>query len=426
MTDTRGNTYIQAGTTITGTGMRQAIYYAKNIAAGSNTVTVAFNQAAPFADVRILEYSGLDQTSPLDVTAGAAGTGTAANSGAATTTSANELIVGAGMTASAYTATGTGFTLRTITNPNGDIAEDRTATATGSYSATAAILSSKPWIMQMATFRASGQGTGNPAPTVSAISPTLGTTAGGTPVTITGTGFRAGATASLGGTAATGVTVVNSTSITATTAAHAAGTVNVVVTNTDAQSGSLANGYTYTSTTASLGLVVPSGDPSSATVAAGQTASYILSIGGYGMSGTASLSCSGAPGGATCSVPASQPFSATVPATFHVNVTTTARTTGALRVPSFGLGTWMWSFGLLGMVILPGRSARRRVRQYLRLMPLTLILLLASCGGGGGNSGGGQSNPNPNGTAAGTYTLNVTATATGATPQTTSLTLIVQ
>ena len=262
---------------------------------------------------------------------------------------------------------------------------------------------------------------------MSAISPTLGTTTGGTPVTITGTGFRAGATASLGGTAATGVTVVNSTSITATAAAHAAGTVNVMVTNTDAQSGSLANSYTYTSTTASLGLVVPSGDPSSATVAAGQPASYILSIGGYGMSGTASLSCSGAPAGATCSVPASQPFSATAPATFHVSVTTTARTTGALRVPSFGLGAWMWSFGLLGIVILPG-SAHRRFRQYLRLAPLTLILLLASCGGGGGSSGGGQSNPNPNpnGTAAGTYTLNVTATATGATPQTTSLTLIVQ
>ncbi len=68
-------------------------------------------------------------------------------------------------------------------------------------------------------------------------------------MTITGTGFLAGATVSLGGTAATGVTVVNSTSITATTAAHAAGAVNVVVTNSDAQSGTLTNGYTYTTST---------------------------------------------------------------------------------------------------------------------------------------------------------------------------------
>ena len=42
------------------------------------------------------------------------------------------------------------------------------------------------------------------------------------------------------------MTVVSSTSITATTPAHAAGAVSVVVTNSDAQSGTLTNGYTYT------------------------------------------------------------------------------------------------------------------------------------------------------------------------------------
>src|SRR6185369_8946123 len=64
-------------------------------------------------------------------------------------------------------------------------------------------------------------------------------------VTITGSGFLAGATVTLGGTAATNVNVVGSTSITATTPAHVAGAVSVVVTNTDAKSGTLANGYTY-------------------------------------------------------------------------------------------------------------------------------------------------------------------------------------
>ena len=62
-------------------GLRQAIYYAKNIAAGSNTVTVKFNQAAVFPDVRILEYSGLDTSDPLDVTAGAVGTGASRTAG---------------------------------------------------------------------------------------------------------------------------------------------------------------------------------------------------------------------------------------------------------------------------------------------------------------------------------------------------------
>src|SRR5439155_10901129 len=48
------------------------------------------------------------------------------------------------------------------------------------------------------------------------------------------------------GTAATGVAVVSPTQITATTPAHAAGAVTVAVTNPDTQSGSLANGFTFT------------------------------------------------------------------------------------------------------------------------------------------------------------------------------------
>ncbi|MGH3515413.1 MAG: IPT/TIG domain-containing protein, partial [Pseudonocardiaceae bacterium] len=179
VSDSRGNTYAQAGTTVTGSGLRQAIYYAKNIATGSNTVTVAFNQAAAYVDVRILEYNGLDTSSPLDVTAGAAGSSISPNSGAATTTTANELIFGAGMTGDGYASAGSGFTSRIITPQSGDIAEDAVVSSTGSNSAAAPLKKSSTWIMQMATFRAGGQGGGNPAPTVSSISPTSGTANGG-------------------------------------------------------------------------------------------------------------------------------------------------------------------------------------------------------------------------------------------------------
>src|SRR5678815_6134346 len=99
VTDTRGNIYTRAIGPTTTTGLQQSIYYAKNIAAGANTVTVTFNKAAAYPDVRILEYSGLDKTSPLDTGAAASGSGTAANSGAVVTTSASELIFGAGTTA---------------------------------------------------------------------------------------------------------------------------------------------------------------------------------------------------------------------------------------------------------------------------------------------------------------------------------------
>src|SRR5205085_11196199 len=92
------------------------------------------------------------------------------------------------------------------------------------------------------SFTTAGTPPPGPAPTVSNINPNSGTTAGGTSVTITGTNFVSGATVKLGGTAATGIVVSNSTTITATTPAHAAGTADVVVTNPDNQSGTLTDG----------------------------------------------------------------------------------------------------------------------------------------------------------------------------------------
>jgi len=80
---------------------------------------------------------------------------------------------------------------------------------------------------------------------VSAISPAGGTTSGGTAITLTGNSFVAGATVSVGGSAATSVVVSSATRITAVTPAHAAGKVNVVVTNPDTSSATLTNGYFY-------------------------------------------------------------------------------------------------------------------------------------------------------------------------------------
>jgi IPT/TIG domain-containing protein len=244
--DSNQNSYIPAVGPTAGEALTQTIYYARNIAGGSNTVTVTFNQTATYPDVRVLEYSGADPTGPLDVTAAAASTGLTANSGSATTNTLSELVFGAGMTFTSFSTAGSGFTNRIITN-FGDIAEDATVLSAGSYSVTAPLTSAAPWLMQMATFQSAGQGSSNPAPTVSSITPSSGPASGGTAVTITGTGFLSGATVTLGGTAATGVNVVNSTSITSTTPAHAAGTVGVVVKNTDNQAGTLSGGYTYTS-----------------------------------------------------------------------------------------------------------------------------------------------------------------------------------
>jgi hypothetical protein len=242
ITDSKGNTYLPAIGPTAGTKLTQSIYYAKNIAAGTNTVSVTFNVAASYPDVRVLEYSGADKGNPLDVTSAAAGTSLTSNSGPASITSLNELIFGAGTTFNAYTP-GSGFTQRVLTN-FGDIVEDATVASMGTYSVTAPLHFSAPWVTQMATFRS--QGASTPTFTVNGISPNSGTASGGTSVMVTGTGFLPGATVTFGGTKGTNIAVPNGSTINVTTPSHAAGTVNVVVTNGIAQSGTLTNAYTYT------------------------------------------------------------------------------------------------------------------------------------------------------------------------------------
>ena len=148
--DSRGNNYLLAIGPTSGKGLRQSIYYAPGILSGSNTVTVNFSQAAVSADIRILEYRGV---TALDVTAGASGSGTAASSGVATTTSANELIFGANTVSTQYGTAGSGFTARIVTSPDSDLAEDKIVTTAGSYSATATLNGSGAWVMQMAAFK---------------------------------------------------------------------------------------------------------------------------------------------------------------------------------------------------------------------------------------------------------------------------------
>lgn len=97
------------------------------------------------------------------------------------------------------------------------------------------------------------------APTVTSLTPNRGVTAGGTVLVITGTQFAAGATVTIGGTPATGVTINSSTSITATTAAHSDGKFDVVVRNPDGRTATVEGGFTYfADVPAAFGKVGPS------------------------------------------------------------------------------------------------------------------------------------------------------------------------
>ncbi len=161
VTDNRGNNYQRvAGPTTQAQAGTQSIYYAPNIVAapaGGTTITVTFNAAVNYPDVRIAEYSGIDPLNPVDVSVSGTGFGATSSSGSVTTTNPNDLLIGANYVTSHTTGPGTGFTQRVITNPDGSILEDRVVTTAGSYSATAP-LNTCDWIMQMVAFRAALSG----------------------------------------------------------------------------------------------------------------------------------------------------------------------------------------------------------------------------------------------------------------------------
>jgi plastocyanin len=120
------------------------------------------------------------------------------------------------------------------------------------------------------------------APTVTGVSPASASTAGGMAVTVTGSGFAAGATVSFDGAPGSSVVVQSATSITTTTPAHAAGSVAVVVTNTDGQTGRLNGGLTYTApapappATVVVVTITPDGaTPSTITIAPGTRIRFV-------------------------------------------------------------------------------------------------------------------------------------------------------
>ena len=102
------------------------------------------------------------------------------------------------------------------------------------------------------------------APTVTSVVPNIGPTSGNRKVTINGTNFvNSSLAATFGGVAATSVTFVSSTQLTAVTPQHIVGKVAVGVSDSNG-SGSLPNAYTYTA-----GPVVWTVSPSSGKPAGG-------------------------------------------------------------------------------------------------------------------------------------------------------------
>jgi hypothetical protein len=268
VTDTAGNTYLPAGGTFSANSgintISQAIFYAADIkaSAAGNTITVTFNNTASAPDLRVLEYSGVSATFPLETASGGTGNAGTGNSGSVTY-AANSVIVAGGTTSGAFGAS-PNFTSRVL-DADGNIAGDIIATAGGSTAATDPV--SGNWVLQAAVF---GAGPTNiPAPTIAAsggINPQTGGDIGGTAVVITGTNFSPGASVLFGTFSGVNCAVANSTTINCLTPAEGSGTVNVTVTNVDGQSAvslasAMGGGYQFQPDNPSIGTIAPTTGP---------------------------------------------------------------------------------------------------------------------------------------------------------------------
>lgn len=166
---------------------------------------------------------------------------------------------------------------------------------------------------------------------VTSISPTSGPIAGGTVVTITGTGFTGATSVTFGGTPAV-FTFVNATTITATSPAHAAGTVDVLVTTPAGTSANTtADNFTYTS-----GPTVTSITPKAGPVGGGT----VVTITGSGFTGATSVTFGGT--AATPTVANDTTITVTSPAhaagTVDVRVVTPAGTSPNTAADDFVYG----------------------------------------------------------------------------------------
>ncbi|PJJ19003.1 uncharacterized protein YhjY with autotransporter beta-barrel domain [Janthinobacterium sp. 67] len=233
------------------------------------------------------------------------------------------------------TITGTGFTGATAVKFGATNATGYTVNSATQITATAPAGSAGTVNVTVTTAGgtsatgAANQFTYIPAPTVTSISPTAGPTAGGTSVTITGTGLTGTTAVTFGATAATGFTVNSATQITATAPAGSAGTVNVRVTTTGGTSAtSAANQYTYVATP-TVTSISPTAGPS--------TGGTTVTITGSNFSGTTAVTF-GATAATGFTVNSATQITATAPSgtgTVDVRVTTTGGTSATSAADQF-------------------------------------------------------------------------------------------
>jgi large repetitive protein len=297
---------------------------------GTITATTPASGSTGTVDVRVTTLGGQSATSsadqftydPVPAVTGVSPAAGPLSPGTGITISGSNFLSGSTVTVGGVAATGVHvvnsgtITATTPTSGSAGTVDVRVTTAGGQSPVSAA-----------------DEFTYDPVPTVTGLSKPGGPLAGGTPVTITGTGFVTGATVAFGSGAGAGVDVVNSTTITVTSPSGAAGEVPVIVTTPGGSSSDTgpATEFTYTD-----GPLVDSVDPAAGPLVGGTS----VTITGTNLGGATAVSFGSTP--ATTFTDTSGTITATTPAevagTVYVVVTTSGGTS-----PSTGGGN-LFSF----------------------------------------------------------------------------------
>ena len=218
----------------------------------------------------------------------------------------------------------------------------------------------------------------NASPSISNVSPLVGSSAGGDSVTVTGSGFTiaSGLRVVFGGTDATvNLGASTPTSIVVTTPAHAAGTVDVVVVNPDGQAGIRTSAFTFNVCTFQL-------SPASASYSSSAATGTVTVTAPQGCSWTAS-----APGGSFVSITAGASGSGNGSVSYSV----LQNSTGALRSTTLTIAGQSFD-------VTQSASGTALFALSATASPTQVALSWASIGGGGTSyevrrsSGGGSFN----------------------------------
>jgi FG-GAP-like repeat len=149
--------------------------------------------------------------------------------------------------------------------------------------------------------------------------------------------------------------------------------------------------------------------PQSATIKAGQTATFTITINPLlGMASPVTFGCSGLPAASSCTFsPASViPDGASVSTT--LTISTTAPASAAVPFARFQIRTFAWSIGIVFGLLVAGnfQTTRKAKSRWRALAGMAVVLCTISCGGGGSTV------PQPNGgTPPGAASITVTATS---------------